>query len=105
MSGANSVSRITRLTKDGATPFARARSSSVPCAPVSSIFRHRNARASALTMALLTRGRGAHAAPSGITTSFRPPRFLNVVGMWIVIVSPSSRAYPMWRQPASCRVP
>jgi hypothetical protein len=36
--------------------------------PVPSIFRHRNARASALTMALSTRGRGAHVAPSGVTT-------------------------------------
>ena len=25
-------------------------------------------------MALSTRGRGAHGAPSGVTTSFRPPR-------------------------------
>ena len=46
-------------------------------------------RASALTMALSTRGRGAHAAPSGVSTSFRPPRFLNVNGMWTVIVSAS----------------
>ena len=46
----------------------------VACTPVSSIFRHRNARASALTMALSTRGRGAHVAPSGVTTSFRPAR-------------------------------
>jgi hypothetical protein len=30
------------------------------------------------TASLSTRGRGAHSAPSGITTSFRPPRFLNV---------------------------
>jgi hypothetical protein len=37
-------------------------------------------------MALSTRGRGAHKAPSGVTTSFRPPRFLNVSGMWTVIV-------------------
>ena len=41
-------------------------------------------------MALSTRGRGAHAAPSGVTTSFRPPRFRNVSGMWTVIVSPSA---------------
>ena len=34
--------------------------------------------------------RGAHSAPSGVTTSFRPPRFLNVIGMWTVIVSPSA---------------
>ena len=47
----------------------------------SSIFRHRNARASALTMALSTRGRGAHSASSGVTTSFRPPRFWNVSGI------------------------
>ena len=73
-----------------ATPLARARSSSVACTPSSSIFRHRNARASALTMALSIRGRGAHSAPSGVTTSFRPPRFLNVSGMWTVIVSPSA---------------
>ena len=39
-------------------------------------------------MALSTRGRGAHSAPSGVTTSFRPPRFLNVSGMCTVIVSP-----------------
>ena len=41
-------------------------------------------------MALSTRGRGAHGAPSGVTTSFRPPRFLNVSGMCTVIVSPSA---------------
>jgi hypothetical protein len=35
-------------------------------------------------MALSTRGRGAYSAPSGVTTSFRPPRFLNVIGMWTV---------------------
>ena len=42
-------------------------------------------------MALSTRGRGAHGAPSGVTTIFRPPRFLNVIGMWTVIVSSVSR--------------
>jgi hypothetical protein len=57
---------------------------------VSSIFRHLNDRASALTIALSTRGRGAHSATSGATTSFRPPRFRNVSGMWTVIVSPSA---------------
>jgi hypothetical protein len=41
-------------------------------------------------MALSTRGRGAHSAPSGVTTRLRPPRFLNVNGMWTVIVSPSA---------------
>jgi hypothetical protein len=46
-------------------------------------FRHLNARASALTMALSTRGRGAHGAPSGVTT-LRPPRFVNVIGMCTV---------------------
>ena len=54
--------------------MALARSSSVACTPASSIFRHRNARASALTIALSTRGRGAHGAPSGVTICFRPPR-------------------------------
>ena len=70
--------------------------------PVSSIRRHRNARASALTIALSTRGRGAHAAPSGVTTSFRPPRFLNVDGMCTVIVSPliSTVARSRRRSPA-----
>ena len=53
---------------------------------VSNILRHRNARASALTIALSTRGRGAQGAPSGVTTSFRPPRFRNVSGMCTVIV-------------------
>ena len=43
-----------------------------------------------MTIALSTRGRGAHGAPSGVTTSFRPPRFLNVIGMCTVIVSPSA---------------
>jgi hypothetical protein len=61
--------------------LAFARSSIVACTPASSIFRHRNARANAFTIALSTRGRGAHAAPSGVTTSFRPPRFRNVRGM------------------------
>ena len=55
-----------------ASPFSRASSSIVPHTPASSIFRHRNARASALTIALSTRGRGAYGAPSGVTTSFRP---------------------------------
>ena len=36
-------------------------------------------------MALSTRGRGAHVAPSGVTTSLRPPRFLNVSGMWSIV--------------------
>ena len=42
----------------------------------------RCARASALTMALSTRVRGGvqEDAPSGVTTSFRPPRFLNSKG-------------------------
>ena len=69
--------------------------------PVSSIFRHRNARASALTIALSTRGRGAHGAPSGVTTSFRPPRFRNVSGMWTVIVSPSAETVARFTPPPS----
>jgi hypothetical protein len=64
--------RRIRLTQVALTASALAKSSIVACTPSSSIFRHRNARASALTMALSTRGRGAHAAPSGVTTSFRP---------------------------------
>jgi hypothetical protein len=82
ISGASSVNRRTWLTYVAFTPFARAKSSSVPCTPSSSIFLHRNARASALTMALSTRGRGAQGAPSGVTTNFRPPRFRNVSRMW-----------------------
>jgi len=78
----------------------------VACTPPSSIFRHRNARASALTMALSTRGRGAHSAPSGVTTSFRPPRFLNVSGMWTVIVSPSAETVArVTPRPSCCRPP
>ena len=65
------VGRRARPSPGPDPPASRAR-------PSSSIFRHRNARASALTMALSTRGRGAHSAPSGVTTSFRPPRFRNV---------------------------
>jgi len=34
-------------------------------------------------MALSARGRGANGAPSGVTTSFRPQRFLNVIGTWV----------------------
>ena len=41
-----------------------------------------------------TKKRGAHAAPSGVTTSFRPSRFRNVSGMWTVIVSPSAETAP-----------
>ena len=41
-------------------------------------------------MALSTRGRGAHSAPSGVTTSFRPPRFRIVNGMCTVIVCASA---------------
>ena len=47
-------------------PLARANPPS-SCTPVSSIRLHRNARANALTIALSTRGRGAHDAPSGVT--------------------------------------
>ena len=57
------------------------------------------------TMALSTRGRGAHAAPSGVTTSFRPPRFLNVRGMWTVIVSPSAETVARVMPLPSCRPP
>ena len=53
------MSRNTRLTCEGATPLALAKSSIVACTPSSSIFRQRNARASALTIALSTRGRWA----------------------------------------------
>ena len=63
ISGASSVSRSARLTYVAFTPFARASSSRVPCTPVYSIVCHRNARASALTMALSTRGRGADGPP------------------------------------------
>jgi hypothetical protein len=61
---------------DGATPFALARSLIVEGTPVSSIFRHRDARANAFNIALSTRGSGGHSAPSGVTTGFRPPRLL-----------------------------
>ena len=61
----------------------------------------RNARASAFTIALSTRGRGAHSAPSGVITSFRPPRFLNVIGMWTVIISPSADTVTRVVQPPS----
>ena len=50
-----------------------------------------------------TRGRGAHVAPSGVTTSFRPPRFLNVIGMWTVIVSPSVETVARVTLLPSCR--
>ena len=58
-------------------------------------------------MALSTRGRGAHSAPSGVTTSFRPPRFRNVSGMWTVIVSPSAEtvARVTLRPPAAGHFP
>jgi hypothetical protein len=91
---------ITRRLAEG---VARARSSSVEYTPSSRIFRHRNARASALTMALSTRGRGAHGAPSGVTTSFRPPLFLNVIGMWTVIVSPSAETVDRFTPLPFCR--
>ena len=57
----------------------------------------------ALTIALSTRGRGAHGAPSGVTTVFRPPRFLNVIGIWIVIVSPSAETVArLFMLPPAC---
>jgi len=59
-------------------PLLFARSSVVACTPVSSIFRHRNARDNAFTKALSTRGRGAYSTPSGVRTIFRPPRFSRV---------------------------
>ena len=65
--------------------------------------RCRNARASALTTTLSTRGRGAQGAPSGVTTSFRPPRFVNVSGMWTVIVSPSAETVARVTPPPSGR--
>lgn len=40
-------------------------------------------------MTLSTRGR-VHSAPSGVTTSYRPPRLRNVSGMCTVIDSPSA---------------
>ena len=46
----------------------------------SDIRRHRNARAIALTMALSTRGRGAHGAASGVTTSSRPTGDIDIHG-------------------------
>jgi hypothetical protein len=88
-----------------AIPLLFASSSIVAYTPSSSVFRHRNARASALTMALSTRGRGAHAAPSGVTISFRAPRFLNVIGMWTVIVSPSAKTVARVTLLPSCYQP
>ena len=73
-SGASSVRRRTRLTYVACMPFARAMSSKIAYTPVSSIVRHRNAGASAFTIALSTRGRGSRSAPSGVTTRCRPPR-------------------------------
>ena len=75
--------------------------------PSSSISRHRNARASALTIALSTRGRGAHSVPSGVTTNFRPPRFLNISGTWTLIVSrrPKSSSASRRRPPAARHFP
>ena len=70
---ASAAARGSRRTRSRPSPCAR--SSSVACTPVSSIFRRRNARASALTIALSPHGRGAHVAPSGVTNCFRPRRF------------------------------
>ena len=52
-------------------------------------------------MPLSTRGRGAHGPPFGVTTSFRPPRFLNVIGTWTVIVSPSIATVARFTLPPS----
>jgi hypothetical protein len=38
-----------------------------------------------LTVALSIRVRGAHSAPSGVTTRFRPQRFRKTIGTWTVI--------------------
>jgi hypothetical protein len=54
-------------------------------------------------MALSTRGRGAHVAPSGVTTSFHQPRSTNVSGMWTVIVSPSTKTVAL--RPSCCPPP
>ena len=73
----------------------------VAYSPASSSFRLRNARASGFTIALSTRGRVAHGAPSGVTICFRPPRFRNVIGIWTVMVSPSAETVARWRHPAA----
>jgi hypothetical protein len=49
-----------------------------------------DARASAF-MALSTRARGAHVAPSGVTANLSSPRFRKVIEMWTVIVRRSRR--------------
>ena len=74
-SGASSVNRRMGLTQDGATPLALASSSSVNGRPVL-YFRHRNTRARRLqTMALPSVAAAPMAAPSGVTTQLRRPRF------------------------------
>src|SRR5678815_3783543 len=68
---------------------AAAISRMVACAPLSSISRQRNARAIALTVALLTcrlTGGGGASTPSGASTSLRPPRFRIEIGTRTVTV-------------------
>src|ERR1700730_852595 len=70
---------------------AAAISATVVCVPVSSSFRHRNARAIALTMVLSNRGRGGaqESEPFDAITSLRPPRLRKVRGTRTVRVLPS----------------
>jgi len=71
---------------------AAAISAMVAWVPFSSISRQRNARATALTMALSMRRRIAgpvSGVPSGARTSFRPPRRRIEIGIRTVRVRPS----------------
>ena len=58
-----------------------------------------------MTTALSTRGRGAFAAPSGLTIILLPPRFLNVSGTCAVIVSPAAETLARVKLRPSCRPP
>jgi hypothetical protein len=79
--------------------------SSVAYKPSSSIRRQRNARPSACTMPLSTHGRGTHSAPSGVATSFRPPRLAELDprmydDRWF---HRKARRFPLARHGGTCR--
>src|SRR5215467_12919137 len=81
--------------------------------PVSRIFFHRNARAIALTSVLSTCGaKGGTDAPSGASTSLRPPRLHTANGTLMVTTADSgagirqpSGARRRWRQALGQRAP
>ncbi len=86
--------------------FSEAATSSIVAkSPVSNSFRQRKPRASALSRALSTRalGAGAAATPSGVMTSFRPPR-LRIANDTVKLICTGHEAADVMRSGANaCR--